>query len=336
MTTRPAVHDDELKIEPIENAGFRDLDPDGILEQPFWERYNKRLEMPIGIAMSILMLAFAVLGAFMLQKLFTTRDKHPVPVIAFGDDDAGNSSEGSGGSQDLALGQMPQPSDVNRADKQAEINAVKEEFRERIQVDGGGDVEISEGAAAVLATLDKTLRDKLYGAKAGTGSGTTGGTTGNGNGTGGTGADSTSQRGMRWLIKFDTNNGNDYISQMAGLKAILLVPSHDGKKFYIFKNPSAPKPLVVATDAELNQMAAEMIRFEDGRPRSVEVVGETLQLDFKPVMFIAYFPRDFEEKLAGLERSYKGKPVDKIKQTTFKVIMKGGKYDLIVTDQIMR
>ena len=336
MATQTTIHDDEPKIEPIENAGFRDLDPDGILEQPFWERYNKRLEMPIGTAMSILVYAFGALLIFLLPTFFQTRDKHPVPVIAFGEDDNGNGSEGDGGSQDLALGQMPQLSDVNRKDKQAEINAVKEEFRERIQVDGGGDVEISEGAAAVLATLDKTLREKLYGARAGSGSGTTGGNPGNGNGPGGTGADSTNQRGLRWLIKFDTNNGVDYIGQMAGLKAILLVPSHDGKKFYIFRNPTTPKPLVVATDAELSQMAADMIRFEDGRPRSVEVVGETLQLDFKPVMFIAYFPRDFEEKLAGLEKGYKGKQPEKIKQTTFKVVMKGGKYDLIVTDQILR
>lgn len=335
MAPQTTLHDDEPKIEPIENAGFRDLDPDGILEQPFWERYNKRLEMPIGTAMSILVYAFGALLIFLLPTFFQTRDKHPVPVIAFGDDETGDGSEGNGGAQDLALGQMPQLTDINRLDKQAQINEVKDEIRERIKVDVGGDIEIPDGAAAALATLDKSLRDKLLGAKPGTGNGTTGGDFGKGNGPGGPGAGSTYARALRWVIKFDTSSGGDYVNQMAGLSATILVPSPDNKKLYIFKNPSAPKPLVVASDADL-ALLAQMIRFDDVRVKSVEAVAQALQLDYTPVAFLAYFPREIEDKLAGMEKAYRGKPIESIKQTTFKVVMKGGKYDLIVTDQILR
>ena len=100
-------------------------------------------------------------------------------------------------------------------------------------------------------------------------------------------------------------------------------------------NPQWRRQIVVASDADL-ALLAQMIRFDEVRVKSVEAVSQALQLDYTPVAFLAYFPREIEDKLAGMEKAYRGKPIESIKQTTFKVVMKGGKYDLIVTDQILR
>lgn len=320
--------------EEVLNTSFRDLDPEGVIEQPFWERYNSRLEMPTGTAMAVLVYVAAVMVMVMLPYWASDKkDRTPIPISALGNDEEGDGSEGNGGTPDLALGQLPQDSKMT-PEKQQALNDVKDEIRERIQVDGT-DGEIPDSAAAALATLDKNIRDKILGAKAGSGNGTSGGESGNGSGPGGTGASSTYARAMRWVIKFDTRSGNDYVAQIGGLKGVIMVPTADGKKMYLFRNPTVPDPKVVATDADHANLSSQ-IRFDDNRPKSIEAVSDALKLGYLPPVFLVYFPRDLEEKLSKLETNYRGIAAENIKQTTFRVILRGGAYDLVVTDQVRR
>ena len=55
-------------LETPEYTGFRDLEPDGVLEQPFYERYNSRLEMPISFAVAVLI---PIAAAFLIILLIT-------------------------------------------------------------------------------------------------------------------------------------------------------------------------------------------------------------------------------------------------------------------------
>lgn len=322
----------EPAVEPVENPGFRDLDPNGVIEQPFWERYNQRLEMPVGVAIAVVMFATAV--AFVVY--FTGRDgpnKKPVPMVfAGGDDDSGDGSPGGGGQ--LADGKPPSTEDQNLMVKDVALREnIEKEVRDKLDLEPGAEVPASESAA--LAQLDKDIRDKLLGARSGTGKGTSGGNNDGGTGPGGFGASSTYARGLRWVIKFETSNGQDYINQIGGIGGSMLVPvPPDNKTMLYFKNPSTGQS-TPATDADI-QTVGGLIQFSEVNPETVKAVAGALKLSFTPKFFYAYFPHNLEEKLSALEKNYQNKKPEQIRKTIFKVIVRGGSYDFVVTDQTLR
>jgi hypothetical protein len=324
-----------VDLEPIENPGFRDLDPNGVIEQPFWERYNRQLEMPIGIAISIFTFVAAVAVLMVIISINWTRSKAPVPisVVGGGIDDSGDGSPSDGGAAALASGQM-NPAELNKLLQDTPLNDVKD-VKERIVADVGGEIEIPDGTAASLAKLDKDIRDKLLGGKEGTGKGVNGGEAAGGSGPGGTGASSTWARGLRWVLKFDTSTGKDYVNQIGGLGGAIMVPIPPTyQKMLLFRDPRTGQS-TQATDADF-EFYGKLIQFSDARAEAVTVVAQTLGLNFKPHAFWAYFPRDLEDKLATLEKNYQNKPAEQIKQTTFRVILRGGQYDFAVIGQVLR
>ncbi len=318
--------------EPIiENPGFRDLDPNGVIEQPFWERYNSSLEFPISSAIAVLLLALAT-AIFVMSLRVGSNDKTPVPLnFLGGDDDEGEGSPGDGGS-DLAVGKPLSAAEMQKLMQELQLNEPKD-LKEKLDI--GGDIEIPENEQIALAQLSDDLRKKLLGAKSGAGNGTSGGDPMNGKGPGGFGASSTYARALRWILRFDTTTGEDYVNQMAGIGGVIMVPvPPDNKSFLLITNPRNPAP-VPATDQDL-QKYTKLIQFAEVRKDSVESVSKALKLTFTPRSFFAYFPRELEEKLAALEKNYQNKPPEQIRSTAFKVIVRGGNYDFIVVEQKLR
>lgn len=334
MADRTATADPQPpELEPIENAGFRDLDPDGVLEQPFLERYNKHLEMPLGWALAVFFYV-CLAGLFVLiATVFTARiDTKPVPISTLdGPDDAGLGNRNAGG-EDIPLNAAPAAADIDRLTKNVpDLNQVRDDIEKQFKIDVGEGVEIPDSTAIPLIALDKTIRDKLMGAaKKGSGDGTQPGAHGPG------AADTTKARGLRWILKFDTRSGRDYLNQLAAMKAVILVPTPDGKKMYIFRDLINPKPGTLASDADLDGMANQ-IQFSDMRQKSVEAVAEALGVQgYTPLAFWAFFPKGMEQRLADLEVRYRNKRPEDVRQTTFRVVIRGGEVDLIVIDQQMK
>ncbi|QEL17201.1 hypothetical protein [Limnoglobus roseus] len=318
--------------EPVvENPGFRDLDPNGVIEQPFWERYNTRLEMPVSVAIAAIMFLVAIAALVYLARPQTSDKISPPMHFLGGEDDAGDGSPDGGGA-DLASGKQVSAADLAKPLNDVQLNDVKKEIREKLDL--GGDIEIPDSQAEILGRLNDDIRNKLLGAKPGTG-GKTGGNANGGTGPGGAGASSTYARGLRWIMKFETTTGQDYINQISGIGGVILVPVPPERKVLIlFKNLRNPQG-APATDADINTYA-NLIRFGEGNRDTVQSVGEALKLNFKPAEFYVYFPAELEEKLASLERNYGNKTPEQIRSTTFKVVIRGGSYDFIVTDQKTR
>lgn len=317
--------------ESVENPGFRDLDPNGVIEQPFWERYNSSLEFPISTAIALLLLALAT-AIFVMSLTISNADKSPVPLTFLGgDDDEGEGSPGDGGA-DLAFGKPLSAAEMQKLMQELQLNEPKD-LKEKLDI--GGDIEIPENEQIALAQLSDDLRKKLLGAKSGSGGGSSGGDPMGGKGPGGFGASSTYARALRWILRFDTTTGEDYVNQMAGIGGVIMVPvPPDNKSFLIIKNPRNPAP-VPATDDDL-QKYTKLIQFAEIRKDSVESVARALKLTFMPKSFFAYFPRELEEKLAALEKNYQNKQPEQIRSTAFKVIVRGGSYDFIVVEQKLR
>ena len=80
----------------------------------------------------------------------------------------------------------------------------------------------------------------------------------------------------------------------------------------------------------------QLIQFSEVSPDTVRAVSEALKLSFRPSNFFAYFPRNLEQKLATLEKNYQNKPAEQIRKTVFKVIVRGGQYEFIVSEQRLR
>lgn len=323
----------DLEPETIEYTGFRDLEPDGVLEQPFYERYNSRLEMPIAIAAAVLVPVAMFFLVVVYLTMPNSADTSTPPIKWLdGEDDSGEGSMGSGGEEALAVGMAPRQADLDRVLNKADINKVKEELEKAIKIDGVTDVDIPDSTAAALGSLHESIREKLAGQKKGTGGPGTGGNAGAGTGPGGTGADSTQTRALRWIIKFDTSSGKDYLDQIAGLGGRVLVQVQgDNKRMYYFKNPGHSEKRI-ASDADYEEING-WLRFSDIREKSVEAVAQALNLGYTPPMFIVFFPKPLEAKLDKLEREYRGRDPKDIKETVYKVVRKGGEYDLFVIDQ---
>jgi hypothetical protein len=171
--------------------------------------------------------------------------------------------------------------------------------------------------------LDK-LRDGLMPPKGQGGPGSGGGTgTGTGPGDGaasGIGKGQLSERErrmLRWVMVFETQNPNDYINQLAGLGAILAIPSgREGQYLTVrdlHKRPAKPEP--------------------EDKPNSVRGVLSVLGVRQPASHFVAFMPQDLEVKLFEKELAYKNRREDEIFETKFKVTRRGGAYDVEVTQQ---
>jgi hypothetical protein len=313
-------------------------------EQTVWKKYSPNLEFPISLLISTFFLTslFAILVGLLFLSLGNGPAKKipPMSLVEGGEDDSGNGSPGSGGTpQDTQLKtpQQPATSGAETPKEQAELPAVKDiQHAIAIEDPSAPTPAIAPENANSLSKLDDALRNKLLGigqkGPNGLGKGDTGQP---GAGPGGSGADATRNRSLRWVMRFQTSGGRDYLDQLMALGAVVLVKAPQPGQMYIFRDLRSPKPGVVATDAELASFSQQM-QFCDSKRQSGEEVGKALNLSYTPDAFWAIFPKGIEEELARLEKAYRGRRAADVEQTIFAVSVVAGKYRLVVTDQTPR
>lgn len=312
-------------------------------EEEFWERYNKRLEFPLSTVSAVLIhVLVAALLIFVLGWLMTKNDdRSSVPMTlvpdlgGLGDDGAG--SPGSGRIDDPLY-----QSDKNAFAEQLKVlpnpdalPAIKENLK-KIMLDDTGDTPIADNNAAAYGAVSDELAKKLLGAKKGSGGSAGSGDDGSkGAGPGGSGADSSRARSLRWVMRFKTSDGNDYVNQLAAMGAVVLIPLPPENKqclyFSDLKNPGSGR---LATDAEVSKLVAEQIKFGDTRPDSVRAVCGILGVREPVRSFWAFFPKGIEAQLAQKETGYRNRRPEDIEETVFRVIVRGGGYEIVVDDQV--
>jgi len=337
----PTVAKAELVAPPLDPTEI----PEGPPEEVFWDKYNKRLEFPLATTTAVLLhlSVAAFLVCFFLGILGGKTDKSGVPVSLVPDmgglDDDGSGSSGSGGVDDPLkeskttsleeqLKVLPDPS---------QLPVIKDNIKETLKFDNEGNIPVSDFNAPAYAAVDKTLADKLLGigAKKGSGPGAGSGNDGSaGTGPGGTGANSTRARSLRWVMRFRTSSGEDYVAQLAAMNAVILVPlpQMDNKQGLYFTNLHNLGEKKISTDADLSKLAGQ-IKFSDTRPDSVRAVCEVLGVKENAKSFWAFFPRGLEDELAKQEIGYRNRRPEQIEETIFRVITQGGTYKIVVDDQ---
>lgn len=317
--------------------------PDEPSEATFWQTYSPNLELPISSILSVfahVLLVGLLFAVFQLS--FGGKDKSGVPIklVDGGFDDAGDGSAGSGGAVDpVALGNAaPDKTDLDRLPLPNALPDIQKDFQERIALDDPtAAIKMSDEKSAAFGSLDKSIADKLLGLgqKKGTPGGPGSGDSGQaGTGVGGTGADSTRARGLRWVVRFKTSSGQDYVDQLAGLGAVIAVPAPPDfkKSMYVYRDPKNPGKSAVATDQDFRAFGGQ-IQFCDFKRESVEQVRDALGLKFTPPAFWAFFPKDLEADLARKETAHANKRAEDIEETVFQIVSRGGKYEAVVAKQ---
>lgn len=298
-------------------------------EEEFWERYNRRLEFPLSTAAAVLLhLAVAALVVFLLARMMNDRpDRSAVPVTlveACGPDDLGASPAGVGERDPKTDAANPFTAEREQLPNPAALDAIKEDIRRVALDDPAAPLPIAAPNAAGFEKLDDALKKQFLGRR--------GGGAASGTGPGSGGADSTNARSLRWVLRFRTTDGADYVRQLAAMGASVLVPLPPENKQCLLvgdlRNP-APRP---ATDDDLKSLAGQ-IKFSDTRPGSVAGVCAALRVTQPAQSFWAFFPRGLEDELARKERAYRNRRPEDIAETVFQVVVRDGSYEVVVIGQ---
>jgi hypothetical protein len=317
-------------------------------EEEFWDKYNRRMEFPLATVATILL--HVLVGAILVYVLVglmesdEDRSNPPLQLTAVGGlGDTGDGSAGSGGQEDPDLIRDVDP--FKAAERvlptMKELNDAKADVKQTVLNDPNGNLPVAAPNAAAYSQLDKSIRDKLLGVGAQKGEGNQPGQGFDGTpgkGPGGTGADSTRARGLRWVLRFRVTGGRDYLDQLKAMRAEILVPlPPDDKKCVLVPDIDNPGSQRVATDADLRRLAGK-IQFSDTRAAQVRDVVNTLgiQTAGQPKTFWAFFPKDLEEELARKETGYRNRRAEDIEETVFSVTIRGGSYEIVVVDQVAK
>lgn len=315
-------------------------------DEEFWEKYSPHYEFPLSsvgsIALHVAGLMIFLGALYMLSKM-TIPDTGPVPMremSVMGDGDNANGTEGSGFSPVENVTPIEKPVDTSREVPEKVLNDVIADIKEYLPVipqDPDAPNVKDLPPLQKFAKLDEEIRKKLIpGGPKNKGAGNNEGKNDNnqpGAGSGGKDGDPTSsfKRGARWVLIFKTENSVDYLNQLGAMKATIVVPQPpDFKKVNLaYRNPNSPNPKGEPIDVS----NIPGLFFIDDEGASASRVARSLGLNFDPPLFIAFFPKDVEEQLAAEERRYRGRREDQILSTTFKILIRDGRYTVQVTEQ---
>ena len=156
----------------------------------------------------------------------------------------------------------------------------------------------------------------------GSGSGTGGG--------GGKGATGRSARTGRWILRFEHTTFEDLLAQYEGLGAELAFPlSNDKYRFFTRLTSRPPHSQTRSIDSE-----SRLYWFEENRATVAGIAGA---LGTTPTAYmLALLPAALEDKMLKLELSFANLREDQIAKTEFKVVRRGGGFDVIVFAQTPR
>ena len=311
-------------------------------DESFWRKHNRHLEMPTSLVLSLLIMAaaFAVFAVLMLYAINPGPEKAPPPISMVdggGPDEAGlgNVDAGQSGS-DLkkAEATTPAPSLAVSQTPATDLPEVRTPDTPTPETDLGD--RPSEAKPSDYGQVADLMSRKLLPGSGGNRDGQGRSGIGAGAGETGSGDDITKARSLRWVIKFKTVGGQDYLDQLRALGAVVLVPTPENReKFFIFRDLKDPKPGVLATDEEILAMDKQ-VQFLDADRTTLATLEPVLHLDFRMSLFHAVFPAGLEQEMAAKERAYRGRSPQDIASTTFQAVKKGGAYHLEVTAQTAR
>jgi hypothetical protein len=316
-------------------------------DERFWQRYSPHGELPLSgagsLALHLLIFGLMLLSAWLAYAVFshTTRS---LPVEAVRLDLGGGGGNPHGVGDDPNRGRQPQEVGGDKPQEGAtNPNPVDIPERPELAVQPATSTPIefdrviqqidtpSSRAMQRLAQAGKRPPLPDSPSKSGYGKGGTGegGGSGDGKGTGtgsgrGEGHGKLTQREkrmLRWVMRFNTVNGRDYLAQLQGLGAILAIPTDDSlKNFKLIEDLSArPAKLLDGDPGQLHR-----IYWGDDNPQSVRDVMAILGVQLQPKLFYAFMPEELEKKLFDLEKQwlnkrYPGRGEDDIEETRFKI-----------------
>jgi hypothetical protein len=327
-----------------ENGGALHSRPNVPPQDSLWKRYSPHHELPVSVTTSafvhtvfFVLLAFGILGAVLLQP---ARDLGPPPGGAVIEVAA------EGGSQPTAKGKDPGafPAAGGEAGQNDEVREnrrldVKIEelspppvsppkFFPELRDQPGARVFFVQGTDAIqkLDRIGADARRKLI-QSVQPPEGPSGPKGDRKPGDGPLKIDNSVKRTLRWTLVFNTENGQDYRNQLAQFHAIVAVP--EGKEYRVFRDLTKAPPVGKIEDIT----EIKRIFWVDDKPQSVNSLANEFGIRPPPPHFVAFFPKEFEEKLLQLEKSYRNKPVEQIAETQFTIKLRKGVYEPVVTGQ---
>jgi len=271
-------------------------------DERFWEKYSPHYEFPLSSFGSLALHVAAVvvfIGALWLLAQLTVSDKTAVPMTELAVAGPGSDITPPGGGELIEGVRNERPKE--RVVPNAKLGEIPEALKDLVRPAAPG----------------KPGTGPVGGEKAGP--------VGKGDPT------SSGSRGVRWELNFSSENGRDYLNQLAAMKATVVVPlPPNWKSAKAFTDLGREKP--PARDFDLSQVPG--LYFVDSEPGSVGRLVGALGLEFVPPLFIALFPKEIEEELAAKERAYAGRKEGDIALTRFKVLIRDGKPSIAVIGQV--
>jgi hypothetical protein len=324
------------------------------VEEPFWNRYSPHHEFPLSsatsIALHVLALVFLIVAgwfvASMIEKSKLEVGTLEESTLAGG----GGSRQGEGNAPGDRPPESGKQEDVEKPTTETpkpsgEVAALdlNKKMVDPIDValrdpDSARTINQANEAVQSLSKLSKDVRSKLFN-NLGPGKGIKGSGSGGGKDTGkdvGEGAfqgagkskfSSRQQRVLRWVMRFNTLNGNDYRRQLAGLGAILAFPQPDGG-YIVYRDLRAPAKGEVEDIASIKR-----IFWVDEKKDSIRSLAQAMEVAVPDGPIVAFFPQELEAELLRKELTYRNKKEEDIKETHFKINVKGGKYIPEVVEQ---
>ncbi|MCL6502931.1 MAG: hypothetical protein K6T86_09630 [Pirellulales bacterium] len=307
-----------------------DVPPVTLPPQDFWTLYSPRGEFPLSSTASIVLHLLAVLLIILIGRLVLTKpaEQPAVDVLHVGPELTAAPDEGAreGPQSEESLEAAEQPSQEAAAETMPieELVQVDERPESQVEVpDTAGQMQKATRKAQEGSQAAKRARERLEAAKNRLNENL--GSVGGGGGSGPTGR---AARVARWIMRFDVSSVRDYLAQMDGLGAQIAFPDR-GDKFLYFSNLASPTP-----KKELKDISNETrIYWVDENPQSVAMVCQYLGVPDNG-FFLAFLPRELEERLLRMELAYMNLAEEDILSTTFRVIRRGGGYDVQVESQI--
>jgi hypothetical protein len=318
-------------------------------DERFWKRYSRHHELPLSVASSFFLhiAGYGLLGLILTGTLLSFlgfNQEEPLSVepiqVAAG---------GSGIEEGIGAG--PANGDIPlRRESLKDNPSVKTAEKDILPIDApplhdpsevlenSRLIELPKTSLDLQAGADQRLRNQINHVLAGKGKGGHGSAGGEGRGQGGGAGNATGpgvsntklnqrqKRLLRWAMVFNKRDGEDYLRQLHLLGAFIAVPTRDGQHT-VFRNLAHPPLHGKIEDIE----QINLIHWTDDRPDSVRSLASAMGLQDMPESIIAFFPLELERSLREKERQAYAGDEENIRETTFRVVNRGGHYEPIVS-----
>jgi hypothetical protein len=307
------------------------VDEDLVDARGFWERYSPNGELPWSSAMSLGVFTILVLLPIVLVVPFVQRDPTPpaVDVLYVAEDENAPLGEGTELDEDAAMG-AEEEKPTEELPKEAPAEKIKKLEKPKptvpvVKPEPGKEIEKErEAAEAALNRLAQAKNQLDANLNRGSPEGDRGG------GGGGSGARGRGARVARWVLHFNTESSQHYLQQLDGLGAEIAFPAA-GSRWQYFFDVSTPR-----RRSEIRDLGSEnRLYWVDEKQQSVGGVAQVLGIPTPPFM-IVFLPVPLEDRMLQLELDYQGLTEEQILRTDFRVVIRGGMYDVEVSRQLRR